>query len=402
MINAKILRRAAVIAQNALNSLLQPIISVALSFLIIRLASEALWGGFVAVLVVVQFTAHIAGWGNREHLLREFSRQPYQLTALWQRSLTTRLALFLLLVPLLLLASAPLIGMIVWGVALVVAQSYDVMLVYRKAFWVGIVIEMVGTAVLAAFILSRPAPLTVNDLLLGFTTVQWGKAAALTLIFRRLWQGFIPRLDVDLLRQGAPFFLLGFSGLLATRIDLYTVSLLLSEQDVGRYQVFINLLIYVQATANFILLPFAKSLYRLDAVTTRRIARRLFMLGLLLIPPALLLMDGLLIGLYDLRYDAAFFLLGGLFALPIYAYLPLIYQLYKLERTGVVLRVNLFGAGMNLVLNLLLLPLMGLSGALLASAVMQWGMLALYLFDMREKSLNALPNLPGDIDSITH
>jgi hypothetical protein len=92
----KLRKRVLIVAANSANSLLVPLLSPLFSFLVIRLASVSLWGDFVKVLVVAQLAAHVAGWGNKDYLLRQFSRSPAQIAAAWQTNLFTRLGLFVI------------------------------------------------------------------------------------------------------------------------------------------------------------------------------------------------------------------------------------------------------------------------------------------------------------------
>src|SRR5690242_878226 len=94
--SSKIRKRALIVAANSANSLLLPLLSPLFSLLVIRLASVSLWGDFVKVLIVAQLAAHVAGWGNKDYLLREFSRGPARVAAAWQSSLFTRLGVFVL------------------------------------------------------------------------------------------------------------------------------------------------------------------------------------------------------------------------------------------------------------------------------------------------------------------
>ncbi len=387
---AKTLKRAAVIIQNALNSLLQPFFGIIVSLLVIRLGSAAVWGGFVAVMVVVQFGAMIASWGNKEYLLREFSRhpQPEQMATVWGRSFITRAALLLglcvVLVAFFRYSQERMAWMMLWGGGLMLAGSFEVLVVYRKRFAFALLVEAVAVVITGGVIVFTVATLTVDDLVRLFALVQVGKAAAFGLRFRFVLRGFTLTLpDAGYLRAAFPFFLLGFSGVVATRTDLYAVSYFLTEREVGEYQVFINLMIYLQAVSNFILLPYIRNVYRMDDRLIFKIALRLFALGVLIVIPALLAAAWLLAAVYQMTFSTAFLLMGGAFALPIYAYLPLIYRLYKREAQNTVLWVNLAGAVCNVIMNIILLPRLGIMGAIVASAIMQWGMLAYYLWDAR-------------------
>ena len=88
-------RRAGLIIANSFNSLLVPVFGIVVSLLVVRLTSVELWGMFVEVMIWAQLAAMVVGWGNKEFLLRAFSRQPAQMAVRWQSSLVTRSALLL-------------------------------------------------------------------------------------------------------------------------------------------------------------------------------------------------------------------------------------------------------------------------------------------------------------------
>lgn len=383
MPGSKLRRRAFTVLASAANSLLVPGFNILISSLVVRLADETLWGAFVTIMILVQFGAHIAGWGNKEYLLRAFSREPGNIAVHWQRSIATRLLLVFALIGLLFAFGnyplARLGWMAVWGSGIMLAQSFEVMIFYRRHFGIALMIEAVAALVLGIFIITANNTLTVDLLLMAFVLVTWGKVLIYALCYREILRPSAYRVDAAYFSGAFTFFLLGFSGLLASRIDLYAISALLDAGEVGWYQIFINMLLYVQAMANFIMLPFIRNFYRLPDAAIMRVAGRLFFMGMVLTIPAMLGIIVMLWLLYDLRYDNLFLLLGAAFVIPIYGYLPLIYRLYKHDRQRLVLWVNLAGAGINLVATLLLVPVIGSSGALLASTLVQWGMLLVYL-----------------------
>jgi O-antigen/teichoic acid export membrane protein len=109
-------------------------------------------------------------------------------------------------------------------------------------------------------------------------------------------------------------------------------------------------------------------------------AVRLFGLGIIILGPGLLAAHLLLTWVYHFTFSFDFMLVGGGLVLPTYFYLPIIYALYRADQQMAVLKINLAGTGINFVLNLILLPTLGLLGALLASTMAQWAMLAAYLY----------------------
>jgi hypothetical protein len=444
-------KRATSIMLNSIQNLLTPALNISISALVIRLASRELWGEFVSALITAQLIAHILAWGNKEYLLRQFSQHPQTIPQAWREVFISRFAVFLLICPVLLFLNGGLY--IVWIAPLMIAQSFEVLIVYRRGFAYAVFAEMTITGgMLTALLLGN---ITQDRLFAVFIIGAWCKAGLYAWRFREVWLNYnappsptlpplhrgreqnipplhemgrglgggdenmrttrmsskwtryivslrpfyrgreqkIPplhemgrgleggaKIDFAYFRLALPFFLLGLSGMLASRIDLYTLSALAPKSDVAAYQVVINLLLYIQAGANFILIPFVKTIYRLDEATIRKMAIRLFLAGCVIIPPALILLRWLIGVVYDLTYADAFWLMGGLFVLPIFGYLPIIHRLYGQNAQNFVLWVNIAGAIGNGVLNLMLIPPLGILGALTASAISQWVMLVAYVF----------------------
>ena len=376
-------RRALTVLTNTVNSLIVPGFGVLVSLLVVRRGSTELWGAFVAVMIYVQLAAHIIGWGNKEYLLRAFSFSPAHIAREWQTSLITRLALLIPVgaVVVMLSPSPALAGLaLAWCAGLVLYQANDVLILYRKDFVYSIIIELAAIALLVGAVMWQGPNLTVSNLVFWFALTAWLKAAAFLLRYRghvlahRAGRFWLPYFRVALL-----FFLLGFSGLLQSRVDLYAVNYYLPPTQVGQYQVFINLMLYLQSISAFILMPFAKTIYRLDTTTIARMSIRLLALGIAIVVPGLVLAYAVLIHLSQYAVPPAAMVLGGLMVLPSYFYLPIIYSFFRANRQIVVLAVNLIGIAASLALSVSLLPRIGMAGALTASAASQWLMLAIYV-----------------------
>ncbi len=375
---ARAQRRGRAVALNALNSLAVPLIGPLFAFLVVRAASVDLWGEFARALIAAQLAAHIAGWGNKDFLLREFSRAPGRVAAAWQSNLVTRLALLAAL-PVVLLGLGLPAGRAAWlalcALGLVLDQAFDVVVLYRRAFARALAVEAAGLAVLAGPVLWLGPALTLDTLLALFALSTLFKAALLGVGFRALvatrWAG---RFDLRQLWAALPFFLLGFSGLLQSRADFYTVSAFLRERDIGHYQVFSNLMLYGQAAAGFILMPFVKSLYRLSFGASLRVAARLAAAGALVLTVFLPAAHLALTRLYGLPSPPGLLLIGGASVWPIFFYLPIIYVLFKAERPALVILINGLGIAVSVGVNLALLPHLGLAGAAAGAAAAQWAM----------------------------
>lgn len=384
MLNPKLRQRAVLVIANAANTLLVPVVNIAVSLLVIRLASAELWGAFVAILIWVNLGTHILHWGSKEYLLREFSRRPGSIGEIWQSNLFSRAGLYgLFALVVLLFPIAPLhkLLVILWGGGAMLFQSCEALVLYRRKFTTALLLEMSAILLTIGIILLRQDNLSIELLMLLFAIAHLLKFAGLAYLFRRdIFAGLAGTFQPAFFRIALPFFLLGFTGMLQSRTDLYCVAYFLDHEKVGQYQVFINLLIYIQVFSSMILQPFLKNIYRLGSDALKRISLRLFGLGGAITLPALGGIYLLLNQVYGFPVGAKVLFWGGLFVLPIYYYLPKIYLLYKLDLQSKVLYINLVGIVANLLLNLCLIPIFGLLGAIAASALSQWLMLLAYRY----------------------
>jgi len=304
---SRLRRRASPVILNAANSLLIPLLSPIVSLAVVRLAGAGLWGDLVGVLIVVQLVAHVVAWGNKEYLLRQFSFSPAHAAHAWQSSLATRLLLcvapFGVAVVLALsgFASNRLAPAIVWTLGLVVYQSFDVIVLYKRSFVFSAAVELASLGLMLAAILQWEAHIDLDSLIALFGVVTWLKAMAMAIRFRRPFLAgafrrplLSGRFDRRYFAQAFPFFALGLTGLLQSRIDLYAASYFLPRSELAQYQVFMTFMLLLQSVSNFVLAPFVKNIYRAQVRSILGLSPRLLALGVLVVLPGLLVVWAIL------------------------------------------------------------------------------------------------------------
>ena len=378
-----LLNRSLLVAGHSVNQLLPAITGILTSLLVIRFGSISLWGEFVYVTVVFSIVNSVIGWGNKEFLLRSFSRAPRSIDKFWQRSVIARLPLLLLIVPVLFIFTG--IGWhgiafaALWGVAVFVHQSFESLVMFHKRFTFAATLEAIAAVILLAEIVWLRDRLTLDVLLLIFTIPAWLKAIAIVIYFRKqAFANWIGKFDAAFFRDAQLFFLLTLVGLLEIKIDLLCINYFLPKSEVGRYQVLIMFLIYLKNAGFFLTAPFIKNIYRMNRASLHKLRNRLFAFGapLLLIGIAAIFVA--LSQIYGFNFSWDIYLLGYLFAVPHLLYLIETYQLIREKRERIVLMVSIAGIGCNLLLNMLLIPQFGLTGAIFSSAISQWMILILY------------------------
>ena len=257
-------------------------------------------------------------------------------------------------------------------------------------------VELSYALLLLAGIALWPGHLTVDTLLWLFTLATGVKTVWLWGHFRGvvLKRGTGARVEWGFFAAAFTFFLIGLSGTLNSRIDLYSVSYFLKAQEVGQYQILINMLLYLQTFSGLMLLPFAKTLYRVNQDTTLRMAWRLLAIGLLITPPTLLAINLMLRLVVDISFDIVYWVVGWFYVIPVYFYSSFVYALYKNNRQKVVVQTSLIGALLNVLLNIWLIPAWGMLGALFATTLIQWLNLFVYVRAARQSNTKIEYNSP--------
>ena len=375
-------RRALVVAENTARNLAVPASNLAISYVVISASSPELWGRFAVLLVVVGLCVHLLAWGNKEYLLRAMSADPGSVAALWQSSIVTRsLGLPAVLLALAVFGFAPgQLGWLAgWIVLAFVFQSLDVVVLYAHRFRLAIAAEIAGLATTLAVILGSGATLDEGGVITAWVAGVLVKTTVLLVgLAPTIGDGWSPRVELRHLRQTLPFVLLGLSGMLQSRIDLFAMAFLAEPADMGRYQVTIGIYIALQAIAGFVMTPFVREFYLRSDAETRAVAPRLTAGGAWVAVVSAPAVWFVLNGLYHFDFSWPVFAVGALLVVPVYRSLPRVYLLYKHGREKSVVLVSLLGAVVNLVLAVALIPRWSIVGGLTAAAASQWLTLVCY------------------------
>lgn len=395
-LNFKYRRRLLLISSYSLNTLIVPVISFFISFLVVKLKNVELWGELVYYIIIINLASHILGWGQNEYLLRDFSLNPSKIAKIWQNSLINRLPLFIIIFLLISFLNFSLERKLIiclWLITLFFYKFYEPLVLYKKNFSFVLKLETFIFIIFVTLLFLLRERLDLTFLLLIFASTSLIKTAAASYYFHRdVYVGFSGRLDPTYLKVSFPFFIPSFIGLIQTRTDLYCVAYFLSNKEVGKYQILINLLFYLQSVASLIIKPFLKNIYRLPDRTLYKLAFSLFRGGVIIAVPAMVLIYFILFFYYRFEFSINFYILGYFFVIPFYLYLVKIYHLFKHDKQNSVVVIAIIATGLNLILNLILIQKLGIQGALLASTITQWMILILYF---RIKKFHVIsPNKP--------
>jgi O-antigen/teichoic acid export membrane protein len=342
-----------------------------------------LWGEFVYFMIIITLTDFVIAWGQRDYLLREFSRNPAGISIQWQRSLLNRLPLVILsLLFFFLLPYSIEIKIIIssWLLSLFLYKSYDILVVYKKRFSLVIKLEIFSLVVFIVMLFVFVDSLDLTILLLIYTITSFIKTGAVIWYFHHdvfPWQSV--KIESSFLKISLPFFLPAFLGLLQSKTDLYCVAYFLSKKEVGEYQILMTFLFYLQIIASLIITPFLKNIYRLPDRSLQKLMMSLFRIGVILSIPAIFFIRLILVNYYQFEFPLEIYFISFFYVIPFYYYLVTMYQYFKHNRQKMVVYINLLATFINLVLSILLIDRLGIIGALVAGTTSQWFMFILFV-----------------------
>ena len=378
-------KRIGNIVLNGIRTFIIPGSLFIVSFILIHQGQKKLWGEFVAEMLLVNLIAHIIQWGSKERLLRSFSQFPSQIQDLFYNNLISR-GLILVPAAIIILIFTKNINtgflLILWVLGLFIYQSAESLIIYSKKFRVQVALEVFTLFAMLVYLVTAHS-LSIHTLLLAFAAVVWFKAIVIGLVLfpKFKWTSLDPKEFIVCL----PFFLIGLSGLLQSRIDQYIIALFSDKVTIGAYQVFLSAFILLQAFSTIIIVPFTKTLYRVNIDIYAKIERKMVLIGAGTVLILGFIFSILLIHLFQLDIPIFYFILGGLFAFPPFVYVPIIYLYYRIGKEKEIMYVNYGGALINLSVTLIFVSFGFPFLAILGSTVTQWAMLVWYVY--RKKAI---------------
>lgn len=372
------------IAATATRWLLLPLYNILISKWLIDWKGEFFWGEFYGDFLYVMLFAHIAGYGNRDFLLREINLNPQKATHLWQECLWNR---SLLLLPMILFfywskpncESASII--IIWTISTFFLQSFDMWVVYQKKFNQNLVIELVGTSLLIICVYLKKEKITLMELYLFHIFAQFIKSVFFFFLFQKSLFSTLSLLHFRIsyyFKGGKYFFLLALFGMLCSRSDIYVLKMLVSPKELARYQIISNLYLQTQAFAGLIVLSFAQEIYRFSQKQLLALCKKLFLGGIAVNAGATVFIYLLTHYYYRIIFSWDYYLLGILCSLPMYLYSPVIYSFYKRKKEKTILFSQILAVFIIVTIIWILTPFYGIRAAFVGNFVAQFGLALFY------------------------
>lgn len=377
MISKKWVGRMFQSGQSVALGILTPFFMIILSFWVSKYVGEGLWGEYVSLVIVPFLLVAIANWGSNEYLQRQFAIEPSKIISLWLGVFIQRtLLLAILLFAYGLFFNVEYLWLLIgFSLSHHAYQSLTPIIRHNRQFIPAVVVELVSISSLLFWLLMK-YNIGIEVILKGLVIINLFKFSALLIkLLGKNSSKVTIRLDWRYWLNAFPFFMLAISGMLASKVDLYLVDYFLSVVELGSYQIMVTFALFIQSVSALILLPFVKNMYRIDATTSLKITSISLAIGLLIVVfgfPVLWIIGN---EIYGFKLESAFYVLLTLSCLPSYGYVPLIHQLFKEHKEFNVVVINLCVMVTNLLLSYLLIPEIGVLGALYGTLFSQLVML---------------------------
>lgn len=372
------MRRLITIGINTLQGFASPAFNFLIVVFGVKVFGKADWASLINVMLWVFFISFMFGWGNRDHLLRKYSEEPSKMYHAFFSNFLSRC--LLLPFSLLLLLFFPTI-IALWAIALVVLtfvySSLSTLVVYHQKFGAQLIAEIIAFGIIfgSVFYIEN---FNLETFLQVYVIAISIKLVILSWQLNFWKESFSVKISLQEFKAGLPFFILGFSGWLVSKIDIYTVDFYLEKSQLAEYQLLITAFLMLQALAAYITIPFTKHIYRVSAKVVQKIKYKLYAVSL-----PLTILGGLTIWFVmeyfvKLGFSYEYYIVGGFIALPCYFYTLNVMELMKNHQERTIIYISLFGFLVNISLILLLIETYEIFGVLVSVAITQWLVLLAY------------------------
>ena len=371
---------------NGFRSILSPVLGLLFSYTIVTFFSKELWGDFVDYLLFFLIVSLISNWGSKTFLMRAFSQNPKNIVTDWQ-------ALFMARLPICMLCVISVffffefhlaLFMIIWVVSAFVYHSFFSIIFYNREYEKMIAVEMLSFLALLFLVYLQRENLSSFVLVQSYAIHVFVKAL-LAIIFYPLFFNFNSfQFNSKLLWISFPFFLLGISGFLQSKIDIYAYSFYYDGKPLGEYQIISGFFIFSQSMVMLLIFPYVKNIYRMSTKSIDLIRKNSAIYGFILNLIVVVSIYFALL-LFDIKLSIIQVILGFMIGYPCYIYTLDILLLFKTHKEYFVIKTSIICLSINFLMSVLLLHLdYNITGTLAGNAAAQ--IVALYCYlNLRKK-----------------
>lgn len=376
------MNRLLLIGINTIRGFSGPVFNFLIALFGIKFFGKEDWGAMIYALLLVFLAVFIISWGNKDYLVRKYSAQPSKIyhafySNFFSRSLLLPLALLLFLF-------FP-FSIAIWCIILVILMhSYNALeslVIYHQKFGYQFVAELLAFGIILSSIF-YVENFDLQTFLKLYCFAFLVKFLCLVTNLKFWKEKFSYKISVNEFKATFWFFMLGLSGWVASKADLYIVNFTMPKAQISQYQIAITAFLLIQSLSYLIILPFNKHLYRLPEKSIAKIKKILALTSFPLVSVCTVILWIVLENIANSNLPVNFYVFGGLASIPIYFFIIDIIMYYKNKKESSILKINFINALLNIVLTYLLIQKMGIMGAIISVFINQCSFLCFYKFKL--------------------
>lgn len=330
------------------------------------------WGEYISIVIWISLLAFVLNLGNKDYLIRKYSKEPSNVINHFINSFISRSLLIVISTLLFFFFNSEIaIVAILTVFVLHTYNSFESLVVYYQKFGQQFFVEIIGFLIFIVLLKFQ------NNfdliMILKFYGLSIAVKSLLMFILFKPWDNKI-KLNISFinLMNYWPFFVLGLSGMINSKIDLFLVNILLSKKDISIYQTVTTAFLILQSLSILITAPINKPIYRASSKTISRIKLIFSKIAIPITLIGSICIWVVLEQFLKLGLNWHFYLISFLASIPCFYYIVPVLSLFKSNNEKKVLYSNLSAAIINCLLSLILLKLIGLEGAFISACISQW------------------------------
>lgn len=315
-INRQFLKAFVNTAVSVINTLFNFII---LSYGISHFGKEN-WAKYINTQLWIFIFLFILSWGHKEYLLIKYSKTPSKITSYFTQNFVTRSSLIPLTCIIYFffpfLEASLIVSIIIFSH---INDSFQTLITYYQKFKEKLYIECFGF-VTAFLLLYTSKEFDLKIILSIFLFSIFLKSIGYVFLFKT-WT-YKVKFTPNIIELSSSFFLLilGLSGWLNSKIDLYFVNYFLPPKYLTEYQTLISSLLLTQSLPALIISSLSKYVYRASDNVLNKIKRTLYLIALPIVGLCSFIIWLVLEHVLHLELNNFSYLLGAILPLPTFFY----------------------------------------------------------------------------------
>lgn len=372
------MRRLIIVGINTIKGFLTPLLNFFIAIIGIKFFGKENWGEVIDILLWIYFILIIANWGNREYLIRKYSRLPSKIYTIYFKSLFSRSPLLILsLLFFVFFKADTAVLCIILSILMYCYSSLNSIIIHHQKFSLQLISDVMSFST-TLLILYFNTHYNLNIILLAFIAGVFIKTSVLVYKLDLFKEKVSYHFSIVELKHYLPFFIIAFLGWLATKIDMYIVTINLNKIDVSEYQIISNSFILINAGFTFIISPFSKHIYRLPIATVNKIRTKLNIIALPYLLISSLIIWFIMEKLLHLDININYYYLSSIKALFPLFFIIDIMILNKFNFEKKVTYTIIFGILINLLCMYVLIEKYQIIGVIISTIISKFFLLIIY------------------------